>query len=143
MKLLNKINKLIIGLSCLSVLSVISCDNEHTETIKSTPVLEKVSFSAKNPNGEDGSTPVTFAAGDKIKVYIVEGKETSKIAAKYYTTKDKTDGTAFEEDGTEFTFANDNVNIVISGGFYLESEANSGKRYTIKRFVLIKKDEKM
>jgi len=55
----SKMKKLIMGLSCLGVLSVVNCDNEHTETRKA-PAFGSVSFSAEASAGSG----LTIKTGD-------------------------------------------------------------------------------
>ncbi len=117
-------NKLIIGLSCLGVFLMTSCDNEHSDKI-ALP-LEKVNFSAHGSNGD-----LTLAKDDKVTLYINHGGS----AAKYYTDSDRSGkGKTFPATGQEFTLG---CNGSIEGGFYLT--ADTGKPYTLKKFDINKK----
>jgi len=111
-------NKLIMGLSCLGVLSAVSCDSEHTGKII-TPTLEKVNFAATTVSGGG----LQFQEGDKVKLNIVDkdGKE-----ANYYTDNDRKDGgtgTAFTDDGATLTLKDDGS---VKGGFYLIGSSDHG-----------------
>ena len=146
---MNKFSKqLVLGLSCIGILSAASCDNDHNET-REAPILEKVGFpSATVSNAgldSDGST-ITFAAGDKIKLYIVEGDATGTKAATYYTDDDRQTGITFKQDNTStddedettvLTFKADDGSIAIEKGFYLASATGDGKAYTLKQFDII------
>ncbi len=149
----NVMNKLIMGLSCLGVLSTVSCDNDKKEQ-KIAPHLEKVTFSAKamsnlvsNQDGSpDGDEAPDFKieAGDKVTLYIVEGDEKSTTAASYYK-EGEIIGTEFPEDGKEFEFVKDKDDksgdlFTLKDGFYLEAEGGDGKEYTITKFDITKKN---
>ena len=143
----NVMNKLIMGLSCLGVLSTVSCDNDRKEQ-KIAPPLEKVTFSAKAisslVSNEDGDSEFKIEEGDEVTLYIVAGDEESTTAATYYTDQDKIVGTKFyRDDGVKFKFVKDKDDksgdiFTLEGGFYLEAGDGDGKEYTITKFDITK-----
>ncbi len=143
----NVMNKLIMGLSCLGVLSTVSCDNDRKEQ-KIAPPLEKVTFSAKAisslVSNEDGDSEFKIEEGDEVTLYIVAGDEESTTAATYYTDQDKIVGTKFyRDDGVKFKFVKDKDDksgdiFTLEGGFYLETGDGDGKEYTITKFDITK-----
>jgi len=122
----SKINKfsyqLVLGLSCMGILSVVSCDNDKTKT-EVTPILQKVSFSASNTNGGEG---ITLSDYSKVKLLITTD-EAGKAPAHYY--EGKTEKT-FDANGTELTIEGDAVSI------HLESGTAEGKTYYVRQFDL-------
>ena len=101
------INKFTIGLSCMGVLSAVSCDNDKTKTDELMPhALQKVNFSAgSNVDNEEG---ITLSDYSTVKLLITTD-ESGKTPADYYVGDAKK---TFDPAGTELTIEGNALKLI-------------------------------
>jgi len=123
-----KMKKLIMGLSCLGVLSMVNCDNEQNN--EKTPFLQKVNLSARQT--DKGVKAIIQTGKAHLKLTITTDEEGNNYAKHYKTTQDKSP-TDLEE--LDFLIQKDGS----IDEFFLKA-SESGITYWVQKFDIYDKD---